>query len=79
MDNYIDIVFDAPPGPEAGRFIEVEDPSGKSIDVGEWIHRPDGYWALRLRRGCWSQEGTFFDELCVALERIAKLEVNDER
>jgi hypothetical protein len=44
----IDIVFDGPPGPEAGRFVEVEDDSGKSISVGEWIHRPDGFWALRM-------------------------------
>lgn len=46
--EFIDVVFDGPPGPIAGRFVEVEDPSGKSIGVGEWIHRPDGFWALRL-------------------------------
>lgn len=44
----IDIVFDGPPGPQSGRFIEVEDMEGKSIRVGEWIRRPDGYWVLRL-------------------------------
>ena len=36
------------PGPESGRFIEVEDDTGKSISVGEWIRRPDGLWALRI-------------------------------
>jgi hypothetical protein len=49
MDNFIDIVFDGPPGPEAGRFVEVEDCFGKSVKAGEWVERPDGNWALRLR------------------------------
>ena len=44
----IDIVFDGPPGPTAGRFVEVEDASGKSINVGEWIDRGNGLWALRI-------------------------------
>lgn len=44
----IDIVFDGPPGPESGRFVEVEDLDGKSVGVGEWVKRHDGYWALRL-------------------------------
>jgi len=48
MTKHIDIVFDGPPGPEAGRFVEVEDDAGKSIKFGEWVHRPDGYWVLRL-------------------------------
>ena len=46
---FIDIVFDGPPGPEAGRFVEVENPDGASISVGEWIDRGDGFWALRIR------------------------------
>ncbi len=47
--KYTDIVFDGPPAPESGRFIEVEDHEGRSVgDVAEWIHREDGYWALRL-------------------------------
>jgi len=47
--GFIDIVFDGPPGPESGRFVEVEDHEGKSIKFGEWEHRPDGYWVLRMR------------------------------
>jgi hypothetical protein len=43
----IDIVFDGPPGPEAGRFVEVER-DGRSTCIGEWIERPDGCWALRI-------------------------------
>lgn len=46
--NYIDIVFDRPPGPESPGFIEVEDERGHSITVGEWIARPDGCYALRI-------------------------------
>ena len=49
LTRQIDVVFDGPPGPRAGRFVEVEDEAGRSIDVGEWVERPDGYWALRSR------------------------------
>lgn len=45
----IDVVFDGPPGPESGRFVEVEDKDGKSIRRGEWLQRDDGYWVLRFR------------------------------
>ena len=48
MTTFIDVVFDGPPGPEAGRFVEVEDASGKSVKFGEWVHQEDGYWALRF-------------------------------
>lgn len=44
----IDIVFDGPPGPEPGRFVEVETMEGASIRVGRWIDRGNGLWALRL-------------------------------
>jgi hypothetical protein len=47
-DRYVDIVFDGPPGPEAPRFIEVEDSKGQSVSVGEWFQREDGYWVLRI-------------------------------
>lgn len=46
--DYIDIVFDGPPGPTAGSFVEVEDSEGRSISIGEWLQRPDGYWVLRI-------------------------------
>jgi len=48
MPEYIDIVFDGPPGPEAPRFVEVENREGASIEVGEWVPRPGGHWALRI-------------------------------
>lgn len=44
----IDVVFDGPPSHESGRFVEVEDESGKSVNCGEWVERDDGYWALRI-------------------------------
>jgi len=47
-DTYIDIVFDGPPSHESGRFVEVENPLGQSINAGEWIDRGDGLWALRI-------------------------------
>ena len=45
MSEKIQIRFDGPPGPEAGRFVEVEDTNGKSIRVGEWV-QDGGYWLL---------------------------------
>lgn len=48
MPEAIDIVFTAPPGPaNECVFVEVEQ-DGRSIDIGEWIERPDGLWALRI-------------------------------
>jgi len=47
-EQFIDIVFDGPPPHESGRFIEVEDAEGRSINVGTWLQRTDGYWVLRL-------------------------------
>lgn len=49
LDTYkrsIRIVFDGPPGPTAGRFVEVEDADGRSFTAGEWQERPDGLWQL---------------------------------
>lgn len=49
VGEYVDIVFDGPPSHESGRFVEVENHDGRSINFGEWIHRPDGYWVLRIK------------------------------
>ena len=51
MEHYLDIVFDGPPSMPAPRFIEVEDPDGASVKVGEWVDRGDGTWALRIHDG----------------------------
>jgi hypothetical protein len=44
MSDFVDIVFDGPPGPVSGRFIEVEDAKGRSVRFGEWIERGEGQW-----------------------------------
>jgi hypothetical protein len=48
--DYIDVVFDGPPSHESGRFVECEDPDGKSVNAGEWIDRGNGLWALRIKK-----------------------------
>jgi hypothetical protein len=44
----INVIFDGPPSHISGRFVEVETDDGKSISVGEWIEKSDGFWALRI-------------------------------
>jgi hypothetical protein len=49
--DFIDIVFDKPPGHDNPQFIEIEDSRGASMICGEWVARPDragGPWALRI-------------------------------
>jgi hypothetical protein len=47
----IHVVFDGPPGPVSGRFVEVEDPGGRSISAGTWRKRADGFWELVIPMG----------------------------
>ena len=47
MTPKLHIIFDGPPGPEAGRFVEVETPYGRSVRVGEW-KQFGRYWHLVL-------------------------------
>jgi hypothetical protein len=49
--RFIDVVFDGPPGPDSGRFVEVENEYGHRVNLGKWIDRGDGYWALRIQLG----------------------------
>lgn len=44
----IDVVFDGPSGPVAGRFVETEDGRECGVGVGEWIERGNGLHALRI-------------------------------
>lgn len=57
----IQIRFDGPPEHVAGRFVEVEDDTGVSISIGEWVQDGD-YWLLAL------------DDPRVLHARIAELE-----
>ena len=50
IPSRIHILFDGPPGADAGRFVEVEDDAGHSINAGEWVDRGDGQWALAIDR-----------------------------
>jgi hypothetical protein len=50
--DYLDIVFDGPPGPVTGRFVELEASYGtfKPQSIGapaEWVEDGD-YWRLRI-------------------------------
>lgn len=47
MTQELHIIFDGPPGPEAGRFVEVETRFGHSVNVGEWKQRGK-FWVLVL-------------------------------
>ena len=49
-EAFLDVVFDGPPGPISGRFVDVENESGQSVNAGQWIERPDGLWALKEMR-----------------------------
>lgn len=40
------IVFDGPPDHDMPRFVEVEDESGASINLGRWEECDHGYWRL---------------------------------
>ena len=43
----LEIVFDGPPGPIPGRFIETQDAqTGEGIGWGEWLNNGDGTWSL---------------------------------
>ena len=67
--DYIDIVFDGPPSPEGARFVEVEDSRGRSVNFGEWVQRPDGYWALAFLRMYGSLDGNVMIEDELQLDR----------
>ena len=47
MTKKIRIVFDGPPGPVGGKFVEVENERGESIKCGEWVQVGD-YWILEI-------------------------------
>lgn len=42
------VIFDGPPGPESGRFVECEDENGASIRIGQWAEIDEGFWELRI-------------------------------
>ena len=44
----VDLVFDGFPSPEGPRFIEAELSDGRSVSLGTWLRRADGYHVLRI-------------------------------
>jgi hypothetical protein len=46
--RHYDLVFDGPPGPEGGRFVEAERDDGTSFRLGQWLSREDNMWVLRV-------------------------------
>lgn len=47
-EGLLRIVFDGPPGPESGRFIECENSAGASVRCGEWVQEGTN-WVLVVR------------------------------
>ena len=47
----IRVVFDAAPGRDMPTLVEVEDETGRCVDLGQWRERPDGYWELVFQAG----------------------------
>ncbi len=79
LDNeimFVDIVFDGPPGPESGRFVEVENQHGRSVNVGEWVHRPGGYRALRTSPSDSTSLASDSTNAAVELQKIYDSEIN---
>lgn len=55
MRNFIDIVFHGD-DPREMTFVEVEDENGRSVCLGEWVERQNGYSALRLTPSAFEPE-----------------------
>lgn len=50
MTKHIDIVLSDVKGTPDCKFVEIENAGGKSISLGTWVRRPDGFWAIRITR-----------------------------
>lgn len=64
-EENIHIVFNGPPGPEAGRFVEVETPDGKGLNAGEWRQVGD-FWHLVICRTPAPATASWEDEALLA-------------
>lgn len=53
--EFVDIIFDGPPDPEATHLVDVQDERG--LPAGAWMEGDDGSWALRITRFDFSEEG----------------------
>lgn len=81
------VILDGPPGPEAGRFVELEDDAGKSIGLGSWIElaprNPDApsLWALEIPIAETAQVASYRDDFEKMHQRMeaARAELEDAR
>lgn len=76
--KYIDIVFDGPPDNPAPRFVECEDETGASVNVGDWIKRDDGLWALHIR-ALEAAPVADCEEICAKVTEAIETSIEDER
>jgi hypothetical protein len=51
MEDFVDIVFDGPPGAPMPRLMEVEGPDGRAVQLGTWMKRDDGLTVMRIHDG----------------------------
>lgn len=49
LPKELHFVCDGPPSHKSGRFVELEDETGRSIGLGNWKERPDELWELVIR------------------------------
>ena len=71
----IRFVLDGPVGHDSGRFVEVENENGESINIGEW--RQDGnYWYLAIP---YCADRLVDKEICRMNEQIAALTAENKR
>lgn len=70
-------VFDGPPGPECGRFVECETPDGRSVNAGTWHDRGDGYWELRVSRPS-TPDTTSVEDMREACAKVAESMVHQD-
>lgn len=66
------VIFDGPPGPESGRFVEVETEEGNGISIGQWVQYPKGLWVLKIG-------ADEINNLGVSIEQEAAQELAHER
>ncbi len=75
---FIDIVFSDHQESESPEFVEVEDSQGRSMSLGSWLHRADGYWVLRVRKSALMTKVDLLRGLLVEWARLVEfIPLND--
>lgn len=79
VNDTLHFVFDGPPGPEGGRFVECETPDGCSVKAGEWHERADGLWELRVPRLQSAPAMEDVERVARAMEPVLRDAINQRR